>query len=839
MKKLFIAKDSSGFFDENIFNMSKDGKVLYFLPNQNAITHVKNRLLDKFQGMGNIYFRTLRGFLEDESFAYRDDVLLLKILEDILADSKSEMLKSAKGGSVEEVLNYILHFKENLVVPEDLNEAGFEGIIRDIYSRYEDALSNYALTDRVSKSLTGLEIFEKYFDYKFIVVDSYYKFDKIEEKLLEKFSSTYKDIYIISPVEPGQYYFLKGFEREEISKPLDKNYHILISDSIGELSHRAVEIAAEGGDLILTEEELKADIEVMENIPVAMSDRKSFNSYNLISEFKNLIEEVYNPTKEVLIYRASSIYFPLKNNYDIEILLRNLNFKDLGELKDIFKKKSLKMEVKDIEVLNDFVSDIESEINTLKGLSITGILKLYNVREIVEENFKLMGDEASFDTDLKLISKLEEIEDRFLVAKAKFNLNEEEYVDILNTYLDKEEVSEQAPLGIDTYLFERAQGVVASTRAFLSLDPTFPTPIKKSFTTTGDFLDLLNKFGINPFEKRDFNNIYREFKILLDSVENVYFLVEKKGTDLKSSLLLKLEREENINYTVEESREVIQSQVKSENNVDEENRPVKGIKKNRYSPSQVQRYIECPHLYYLEYILGLEVSNWEYEDTEFKDIGNFYHEILENYFKNFKDSVPEYNEDLYREIFSNEFENLDVNLKSIGEALYYERLKAYLKFEINRMIKYRLKPKEFEKPFEITVDDIKISGRIDRIDLCEKGMAHIVDYKSGKCASAKSARAGDNLQLQMYAMAAADMGYKIGGLFFGNIRDAKSVDIYKDSNIYNSKDTEEILEEILQKARVAVISIHENINAGNFEKSKKCTKNRCAFYELCGGYSGI
>lgn len=838
MKKLITARDSAGFFDENIFNMSKDGKVLCFLPNQNAINHVKNRLLNKFEGIGNIYFRTLRGFLEDESFAYRDDILLLKILEDILKDGKSEMLKAAKGGSVEEVLNYILHFKENFVLPEDLNGEGFEGEIRDIYTKYEEALLKHNLTDRVSNSLTGLKKFDTYFDYKYIVVDSYYKFDKIEEKLLEKLSDRGEDIYIISPVEIDSYNFLNAFERENICKPLEKNYHILISDSMAELTGKVIDIAACGGDLILTEEGLRADIEVMENLPVSLSARKSFTSYNLVNEFKNLINSVYNSTKEVLISRASSIYFPLKNKYDIEILLRNLDFKDLTELKDFFKKKSLKMEVEDIEELNDFVNEIESEIKSIKGMSISEVLKLYNLREIIEENFEKTGEEKSFDTDLKLISKLEEIEDRLLVAKSKLSLNEEEYFDLLNTYLDKEEVTESAPMGIDTYLFDRAQGVGADVRAFLSLDPTFPASIKKSFTTTGEFLALLNKFAIDPFEKRDFNNIYKEFKMLLDSVKDIYFLVEKKGGDLKSSLLLKLEREEDVKYIVESSVDKQPAlQVKKAEEIKAS--PVKGINKNRYSPSQIQTYINCPYLYYLEYILGLEVSNWEYEDKEFLDIGNFYHKILENYFKIFKDTVPEYNEDLYREIFSNEFKDLDVNLKSIGETLYYERLKAYLKFEINRMVKYGLKPKAFEKPFDITIDDIKIRGRIDRIDICEKGMAHIVDYKSGKCASAKSARAGDNLQLQIYAMAAADMGYKVGGLCFGSIKDAKSVDIYKDSDVYNSKDTEEILNEILDRAKDIIATVHENINAGNFEKTENCTGNRCAFYELCGGYFGI
>lgn len=838
MKKLITAKDSAGFFDESIFNMSKGGKVLYFLPNQNAITHVKNRLLDKFEGIGNIYFRTLRGFLEDESYAYRDVILLLKILEDILKDGKSEMLKAAKGGSVEEVLNYILHFKENFVLPEDLTGVGFEGEIRDIYTKYEEALLKHNLTDRVSNSLTGLKKFDTYFDYKYIVVDSYYKFDKIEEKFLEKLSDRGEDIYIISPVEIVGYNFLNAFERENICTPLNKNYHIFISDSMAELTGKVIDIADGGGDLILTEEGLRADIEVMENTPVTLSARKSFTSYNLVNEFKNLITSVYNPTKEVLISRASSIYFPLKDKYDIKILLRNLDFKDLPELKDFFKKKSLKMEVEDIEALNDFVNEIESEIKSLKGMSISEVLKLYNVREFIEESFEKTGAEKSFDTDIKLISKLEEIEDRLLVAKSKLSLNEEECFDLLNTYLDKEEVTESAPVGIDTYLFDRAQGVGADVRAFLSLDPTFPASIKKSFTTTGEFLALLNKFAIDPFEKRDFNNIYKEFKMLLDSVKDIYFLVEKKGGDLKSSLLLKLEREEDVKYIVESSVDK-QPALQVQKTEEIKASPVKGINKNRYSPSQIQTYINCPYLYYLEYILGLEVSNWEYEDKEFLDIGNFYHKILENYFKNFKDTVPEYNEDLYREIFSNEFKDLDVNLKSIGETLYYERLKAYLIFEIQRMVKYGLKPKEFEKPFDITIDDIKINGRIDRIDLCEKGMAHIVDYKSGKCASAKSARAGDNLQLQIYAMAATDMGYKVGGLCFGSIKDAKSVDVYKDSDVYNSKDTEEILNEILDRAKGVIATVHENINAGNFEKSENCTGNRCAFYELCGGYFGI
>ncbi len=64
----------------------------------------------------------------------------------------------------------------------------------------------------------------------------------------------------------------------------------------------------------------------------------------------------------------------------------------------------------------------------------------------------------------------------------------------------------------------------------------------------------------------------------------------------------------------------------------------------------------------------------------------------------------------------------------------------------------RILPIQTEQPFIVRLDDLRVGGKIDRIDEDGKGI-HIIDYKTGAKALTQK-EADSDLQLCIYAMAA-------------------------------------------------------------------------------------
>lgn len=218
------------------------------------------------------------------------------------------------------------------------------------------------------------------------------------------------------------------------------------------------------------------------------------------------------------------------------------------------------------------------------------------------------------------------------------------------------------------------------------------------------------------------------------------------------------------------------------------------------SITKLEEYVKCPYSFYLKY--ALKITEREKYHVRFLDIGNFNHEVLDEFFS----YIISHNIDLniitekeVEDIANNIIQNLFVNIKSdmIKNAKNFNVLKIKLRKVLIKSIWVLIlqlrgssfKPIKTEAEFgdgkdyhKIVLElndgkQVHLIGKIDRIDLADTQdgkYIRIIDYKSSK----KSAQLSDiynglNLQLITYLDAVTNEDKDIipGGMLYFKIDD--------------------------------------------------------------------
>lgn len=175
------------------------------------------------------------------------------------------------------------------------------------------------------------------------------------------------------------------------------------------------------------------------------------------------------------------------------------------------------------------------------------------------------------------------------------------------------------------------------------------------------------------------------------------------------------------------------------------------------SVSRFERFADCSYSYFLQY--GLKLSKREGFDFEAQDLGTVYHAVLEGFSNHLAkerlswlDFSKEKGEELVEKVMD------EVAAGYHDTILYSSARKEYLIRKMKRIMKrtvdtlqFQLRqgqfvPSDFELSFDAvndpnlrmklsTGDTLRVDGRIDRIDLCEREdqvFVKVIDYKSGK-----------------------------------------------------------------------------------------------------------
>ena len=124
-----------------------------------------------------------------------------------------------------------------------------------------------------------------------------------------------------------------------------------------------------------------------------------------------------------------------------------------------------------------------------------------------------------------------------------------------------------------------------------------------------------------------------------------------------------------------------------------------------------------------------------------------------------------------------------------------------------------------EEFFDVKLGDIKVVGRIDRIDEAAGGGVVITDYKTGKAQSQEDS--DESLQLSIYALAAREKwGYRADHLILHNLEGNSPVVTRRN-------------EFQLSEARGRVVQVAESIAMGKFDPKPGFYCRFCAYRNLC------
>ncbi len=233
----------------------------------------------------------------------------------------------------------------------------------------------------------------------------------------------------------------------------------------------------------------------------------------------------------------------------------------------------------------------------------------------------------------------------------------------------------------------------------------------------------------------------------------------------------------------------------------------------KLSASAVQTYETCPLQFKLE-------REWKIpgEVPAAMQYGGVIHRVLLAFYDSVRALRPMTDEDVLQ-LFRDELAAAAIQ-DHYQHDLYYEQGVLQLQ---DFLTGFRRAPApkvlHTEEFFDVKVGDVKVVGRIDRIDEAPGGGVVITDYKTGKAQSQEDS--DESLQLSIYALAAREKwGYRPDYLVLYNLEG-------------NTPVVTRRTESQLGAARSRVVQVAEDIAAGKFDPKPGFYCRFCAYRNLC------
>ncbi len=240
------------------------------------------------------------------------------------------------------------------------------------------------------------------------------------------------------------------------------------------------------------------------------------------------------------------------------------------------------------------------------------------------------------------------------------------------------------------------------------------------------------------------------------------------------------------------------------------------------SYSAIQAFRECPLHYKLRYILRIPTPT-----TAPLAMGNSIHLALRDFYRarqSLGDGGSPNEEKQLLNLLDQNWEPLGYSSKK-HESETKDKAKRFLTEYLHSPIHKTANPINLEQPFTFKIDDLKIGGKIDRVDDRGNGTIEIIDYKTGANVPTQKDIDSD-LQMTIYALAATDPG-----VLGKDIKDVKLSFYYFDTA---SQVTTIRTKEQLEAAKKELLAIRAEIEHSDFLCSGSILCQNCEFKMLCG-----
>ena len=243
----------------------------------------------------------------------------------------------------------------------------------------------------------------------------------------------------------------------------------------------------------------------------------------------------------------------------------------------------------------------------------------------------------------------------------------------------------------------------------------------------------------------------------------------------------------------------------------------------RVSYSQVNRYQDCPKKYEYSYVYKIPTP-----PTGSLAFGSTIHNTLKSFYELHKRSIGSLegvNEKPDIKTLLEMYERSWISSGYGSKEEEKERKKSgekALKEFYNSLYKEGDNPIGLEESFGISIGDVSFVGKIDRIDLVEKGkesIVEIIDYKTGKVKEKEEIKR--DLQLPLYAIAAErTMGVKVAKASYLFIEHGEKVEV-------------DISPERRLSAEKELLKTVENIKQNKFNPTPGFLCRFCDFNDIC------
>ncbi len=301
----------------------------------------------------------------------------------------------------------------------------------------------------------------------------------------------------------------------------------------------------------------------------------------------------------------------------------------------------------------------------------------------------------------------------------------------------------------------------------------------------------------------------------------------------------------------------------------------------QYSISQLETYAKCPYKFFIERVLSIETIEEPSEDIEAIELGRLLHSILYEFYTSIRDKkiiLAGCDDKVFKSAGELIFKIAEKQLETTAfksPLTFYEKEKILgLNGNKNDSILMRFLDAErdgdnefipgyFEVSFgrlreddsdkqlssqaPIQIDNIKLRGKIDRIEINEKVRSfNVVDYKlSGAKPTFEDLKSGISLQLPIYLYAAQELlKRKLNEEFSANemfIYSLKyTLDDFGKNKVTSSKKNDEInsVDLLIKNSLEHVKTYIEAISNGKFNLSKLDDRENkvccyCQFRTIC------